>query len=796
MPRPSDDGSRRWGRRHRGIWLTGLLILSLAGCGILTRKPPSPPAKTEPVAEVLRPAEPAEPPAAAPSEVTPPPEPEKEAPVAQPPQPESPAQPEPPPQPQPTAQAPSAPTPAPAAANQRGKFVVLNFDNADVEIVIHAVSEIVGFNYVLAPDVKGKVTVQTSSRIPQEEVFNVLLAVLEVHGFTAVKSDALYKIIKLEGARERPVPTIVGTQPDPGRVGDEVISQIVPIRFASVAELGNLLRTLISTRGSLIPHRETNLLIITDTASNIRRLLDIIKLVDVEVTLEELQVIPVKYADAQELAQILNQIFAGRARAAAPGAPPVPRPPTPGAAPGAPAPAEGPGAERPPLIVAYRGINVLIIHARKNEMEIIRRLLTQLDVDIYGGRRIFIYYCENTKSKDLAATMNAIYGREAAPAAPTAPRAPGAPPYTPAPPPAPPTPRSAGAAPALGEGGLLEGEVRFIADEVTNAVIVATFPRNWPDIENTLKKLDRMPRQVLIEVLVAEITLTDDTRLGIEWAFRSGRFDVFNAPSTPGTAGGTLTARPTFPIPSTATITGLAQGLNFFTFATEAFFAALNALAADSKVNVLSNPSILTTENKKAVINVSDSIPIVTSQQVPITGVTTTTETPTTPTTTPIAVGTQTVEYRDVGVILTVTPRIGERGTVALDIKQEVNDVGAPTPPTGSLSFVKREAETSMVLTNNQTLALGGLIKNRRSVSRTGIPLLNRIPLIGLLFGRTEEKIDKTELLILITPRVLGTALDAAKLTEEMKRITPSLRDAVRQAPRPPSSAPPPPPPQ
>ena len=665
--------------------------------------------------------------------------------------------------------------------------MVLNFDNADIEVVIHAVSEIVGFNYVLAPDVRGKVTVQTSARIPQEQVFNVLLAILEVHGFTAVKSDTLYKIIKLEGARERPVPTVVGAAPDPGRVGDEIITQIVPIRFASVAELSGLLRPLMSARGSLIPHRETNLLIITDSASNIRRLLDIVKLVDVEVALEELQIIPVKHTDAQELAQILNQIFApGRARPlAVPAAVPAPAPP------GAPAAARpgADGGERPPLIVAYRGINVLIVHARKTELEIIRRLLNQLDVDIYGGRRIFIYYCENTKAKDLAATMNAIYGRaDGAAAAPAAAR-PGAAPTAPPSPPTPPPARPPGTAAAgTAEGALAEGEVRFIADEVTNAVIVTTFPRNWPDIEDTLKKLDRMPRQVLIEVLVAEITLSDDLRLGIEWAFRTGRFDVFNAPTAPGasTTTTTLAGRPTFPIPSLATIGGLTQGLNFFTFATDVFFSALNTLAADSKVNILSSPSILTTENKKAVINVSRSIPIVTAQQVPIAGVTTPGTTPTTPT----AVGTQTIEYKDAGVILTVTPRIGEKGTVALDIKQEVNEVGPTITPPGSPSFTKREAETAVVLTNNQTLALGGLIQNKRTLTRSGIPLLNRIPLLGLLFGSTEEKIEKTELLILITPRVLGTPLDAARLTEEMKRITPGIQESIRQSPRPPSRPP------
>src|SRR5437667_6140241 len=192
--------------------------------------------------------------------------------------------------------APQPPTAPPVPPGQRGRFVVLNFDNADIETVIQAASEIVGFNYVLAPDVRGKVTVQTSGRIAQEEVFGVLLAILEVQGFTAVKSGNLYKIVRIEGARERAVPTIVGPTADPNRTTDEIITQIVPIKYSSVADLSALLRPLISTRGTLIAHRETNVLIITDAASNVTRLLDIIRLVDVQVAQEELQIIPISYA--------------------------------------------------------------------------------------------------------------------------------------------------------------------------------------------------------------------------------------------------------------------------------------------------------------------------------------------------------------------------------------------------------------------------------------------------------------------------------------------------------------------
>ncbi len=720
-------------------------------------------------------------------------------------------------EPPPAPPIPLPPTAPPVPPAQRGRFVVLNFDNADVETVIQAASEIIGFNYVLSPDVRGKVTVQTSGRIAQEEVFGVLLAILEVHGFTAVKAGNLYKILRIEGARERAVPTIVGPSPDPNRTTDEIITQIVPIKYSAVADLSALLRPLISTRGTLIAHRETNVLIITDTASNVMRLLDIIRLVDVQVAQEELQIIPVTYADSAELATILTQLFAsGRVRATAPGTPPAPAPPAP--TPGGPTPpaAGQPGgsAERAPLIIPERRSNSLIVHAKKHEVETIKRLVAQLDVNIYGGRRVFIYYAENAKAKDLAATLNAIYGSRDTGAGPgpgtpgtvPTPARPGTPvppppPYTPPPPPGSPTAAAQGASDVLAEG-----QVRFIADEVTNAVIVTTFPKSWTEIETTIKQLDRMPRQVLIEVLVAEVTLTDDTRLGIDWAVRSGRFNVGNFNTGP--AGGLPTsAPPAGPVTLPAGVAGPAAvlgpfgaGLTAFTFATDQFIAMLNALASEDKVNIVSNPHVMTSENKKAVINVSTSVPIITSQQT--SAVSAPGTLPGGGTSTTITTGgvNQTVEYRDAGVILTVTPRIGEKGTVALDVKQEVNAVGENQPPTNSPSFIKREAETSVVLVNNQTLVLGGLIQDKVTFTDRGIPLFKRIPVVGYLFGFTERKIEKTELLLLITPRVIGTALDAARLTDEMRKATPELDEAVRKAPRrprmqlsPPPVQPPPP---
>jgi general secretion pathway protein D len=708
--------------------------------------------------------------------------------------------------------APPPPTVPPTTAAQRGRFVVLNFDNADIETVVHAASEIVGFNYVLAPDVRGKVTVQTSGKIPQEDVFGVLLAILEVHGFTAVRSGNLYKIIRVEGAKERAVPLIVGDSADTTRSADEIITQIVPIRYASVTDLNSLLRPLMSARGGLIAHRETNVLVITDTASNIQRLLEIVGLVDVEVALDELSIMPLRFADAADLANILNQLFAsGRLRRATspaglPGAPPTPTPtpappaPTPGApppppavTPGAPPTPGAPGtstADRGPLIIAERRSNSLIIYARRQELETIRRLISQLDVNIYGGRRVFVYYAENAKAKELAATLNAIYGAPSSgggtststPVQPATTRpSTGGGLFGPPPggtPSGTPVGASAGAG-VLSEVGVIEGQVRFIADDTTNAIIVTTFPRAWAEIEATIRQLDKMPRQVLIEVLVAEISLTDDIKLGMDWAVRSGKFSLAN--QSISTQPAITPLERTLPIVQSLAVP--AGGLTAFTFVTGEFMAMINALAGEGRINVLSNPHVMTSENKKAIINVSESIPIVTSQQAPLTGATSTSTT-----TTPTIIGTQSVEYRDAGVVLTVTPRIGEQGTVALEVKQEVNQIGTATPPSNSLSIIKREAETSVVLINNQTLVLGGLIQEKRNVTDRGIPFFKDIPLIGFLFGFKERTINKTELLILITPRVIGTALDAARITEEMRKATPELNDAFTHAPRPPSS--------
>src|SRR5262249_1734739 len=243
-------------------------------------------------------------------------------------------------------------------------------------------------------------------------------------------------------------------------------------------------RPFVAGQGAVSLHRETNLIMITDTSANIRRLLDILKLADVKVSVDELQIVPIRNADAQELAVLLNQMFStGRLRTAAaalglPVAPP-PAPPVPGAPPQVRPPGAdvtGASVDQAPLIVAERRSNSLVIHARKPEMDLILQLVAKLDVDIYGGQRVFIYFVENSTARDPAPPLEAISGRPTGTRAAALPgAAPGAPPVLPTPPPAPVLPRvpAAGAA----EIGATITELRFIADEVTNAIIVTTYPR-------------------------------------------------------------------------------------------------------------------------------------------------------------------------------------------------------------------------------------------------------------------------------------------------------------------------------
>jgi len=578
----------------------------------------------------------------------------------------------------------------------RGGLVALDFDHADITAVVQTVSEILGFNYILAPDVQGTVTVRTIGQLSRSDLFDVFRAILDVHGFTAIQAGDVYKIVRRDGARARAVPTVIGSFTDRTRPGDEIITQIVPVPSAAVAELVGLLQPLISKDGQLIARPDERLLVIIDTVSNVARLLGVISRVDRETLADGIHVIPVHFADAAALATILNQRALRLAGAGGGGA--------------------------PALVIAERRSNSLVVQAHGAELEAIRRLISGLDVSL-PSRRLFIYFAEHARAKQLAATLTAIYGET-----PGGPSGPGGP--------ATPDPSRTGQ------------PIRIVADETTNGVIVMTSLHQWPEIEANIKSLDYRPRQVRIETLIADVTLTEDSQRGVDWAAAIGHARLVSLTSTTSPVLPAVAASQVA-IPSTITLPQ--PGLTAVTVNADSAIALLNAFASEQRIALSASSSVVVVENHKAVINVSDSIPIVTSMQTPIGGSTTVG-----PNLTPAIVGSQSVEYRDVGTVLTVTPRIGERGTVVLDVKQEVNDVGSPEPPTGSRSIIKREVETAVVLGDNETLVLGGRIRDQRTTTHRGIPFLKDIPILGTAFGTKIHAIEKSELLILITPRVIG----------------------------------------
>src|SRR2546426_318456 len=520
----------------------------------------------------------------------------------------------------------------------RGGLVALDFDHADITAVVQTVSEILGFNYILAPDVQGTVSVRTIGQRSRSDLFDVFRAILDVHGFTAIQAGDVYKIVRRDGARARAVPTVIGSFTDRTRPGDEIITQIVPVPSAAVAELVDLLQPLISKDGQLIARPDERLLVIIDTVSNVARLLGVISRVDRETLADGIHVIPVHFADAAALATILNQRALRLAGAGGGGA--------------------------PALVIAERRSNSLVVQAHGAELEAIRRLISGLDISL-PSRRLFIYFAEHARAKQLAATLTAIYGET-----PGGPSGPGGPPA--------PDPSRTGQ------------PIRIVADETTNGVIVMTSLHQWPEIEANIKSLDYRPRQVRIETLIADVTLTEDSQRGVDWAAAIGHARLVSLTSTTSPVLPAVAASQVA-IPSTITLPQ--PGLTAVTVNADSAIALLNAFASEQRIALSASSSVVVVENHKAVINVSDSIPIVTSMQTPIGGSTTVG-----PNLTPAIVSSQSVEYRDVGTVLTVTPRIGERGTVVLDVKQEVNDVGSPEPPTGSRGIIKRGRGTAVVL--------------------------------------------------------------------------------------------------
>jgi type II secretory pathway component GspD/PulD (secretin) len=397
------------------------------------------------------------------------------------------------------------------------------------------------------------------------------------------------------------------------------------------------------------------------------------------------------------------------------------------------------------LIVDVPKINYLILVDTDAN---VKRLL-QL-VEIFDSEKlkqikpqVFVYPVQNGKAKDLAALLQQIYlGAKAPPRTSTS----GAQTKTgttattqASPPPAQPTLTTIGT--ALAGEALVSEITKIFPDEITNSLVILATPEDYALILETLKKVDIVPRQVMIEVLVVEITLSDELKFGLEWSLKSqadkGFIDIrgaFSSSTIPSTTPGTVIP------PAGFTFLGLDP--------TGLIQAKLNTLATQNKTNVLASPHIMAADNREAKIQIGSQVPIVTDVQ-------------------STTVTTQTVQYKDTGVILKIKPSINDSGLVSLDISQEVStyafqQIGTNTFPV----FTKREASTYMVAQDGQTIVMGGLIQEQTGKSRAGLPFLSRIPILGYLFGYTDDTFSRSEIVLLLTPRVVRNQKEADNLTD------------------------------
>jgi general secretion pathway protein D len=379
-----------------------------------------------------------------------------------------------------------------------------------------------------------------------------------------------------------------------------------------------------------------------------------------------------------------------------------------------------------------------------------------------AGRRIFVYHVQNGRAADLSDVEAEISERRAAPVPELAPglspvsiglepapeRAPAeaeaaAAPAGAEPEPIRPAPLQAASAPRRNDLGAIEaiegsGNIRVIADETNNALVILATTAEYRMIEATLKRLDITPLQVLIEVTIAEVTLTDDLRYGLQWFFESGDNSA------------------TFSTLSTGAVASAFPGFSYLLSGTDAR-VVLNALSEITDLRVISSPQLMVLDNQSARLQVGDQVPIATQSAVTVSD--------------PDAPIVNSIQFRDTGVILEVTPRVNAGGLVVLDVLQEVSDVIATTTSDiDSPTIQQRSIESTVAVQSGDSVALGGLIKDRDENSVSGVPLLSSIPLLGNLFKTTDNREIRTELLVLITPRVVRDRREALEVTDELRR--------------------------
>lgn len=647
------------------------------------------------------------------------------------------------------------PAPPSDSARDRGGMIALNFDNADIFEVINALSEFLGINYIIDPAIKGKVNIHTTSEVDKQQLLAILETVFELNNISVVKQGPFYKILPSKDAQKQGVQVSVGREAAMAGSLDRMAIQIIPLKYVPSAEVVKAIKPFSSKNGELVEFSKANIIILFDTAANIQKILKLVSIIDSDAFEQnEVRFFKVKNADVNDLAKELESIFTSigieKASGKTIGLGIVP-------------------VERAGMVVAVTSIAGLL-----DQVQHWVEVLDTIDKD--ADDQIFIYFVENGKAEEIADIVTQLYGGQSSYSGGSrsdrssrnrssrssgsslgsrtsrssrygsdssrASRTSGR------------TSRTGSSRTGARTGGnMMDEDIMIVTDETTNAIIVRANAQDYAKIRDTIQRLDIIPRQVLIEVFIGEVTLSGDTQFGVEWAMLQNKNSL-------GGYEGTGKIGQNFGNLATALSGGTSTGFTYL-FQSDRLQAFLLAQASENKVHVLSTPNIIASDNTEARIEVGQEVPIVTSEYVPLdTGFTGNANTSTS----------RSIEYRNTGVILEVTPRINDKGLVAMDISQEVSKaVTNTTSGVDSPLISNRKAETSVVVQNGQTVVIGGIINDDQTNNKASVPFLAKIPLISYLFSSTNNTWQKTELLILLTPHVIKNVSEAEAVTAEYR---------------------------
>ena len=578
--------------------------------------------------------------------------------------------------------------------------ITLNLKDADIRALISTVSKFTGKNFIIDPRVKAKVTVISANTLSPEEVYEVFLSILQVHGYAAVPTGSVIKIVPEVNAKQGPLPLAGKTDRYPL---DELITKIIRLDHVPASQLVPILRPLVPQQGHLAAYNPTNTLIITDHAGNIERLLKIISGVD-RPDSDELEIIPLKHASASELVRILNSLNTGGTAKDA--------------------------SKKVKLAADDRTNSILVTGDRASRLKI-RATISYLDTPLEdGGGNTHVIYLKYAKAENLVKILTGLKEQGAKTGIVKGKAA----------------PKKVTSGSVISQNAIIQG------DEETNALIITADTNTVKNLRAVVRQLDIRRAQVLIEAIIAEITLNKTKALGVGLvADGTGAANPAAISNFAGIddvllsiIGGTaLTSVPA----------GLSVGLGGTTSSGARYGMLLTALQNDTNSNILSTPNITTLDNEEAELIVGQNIPFVTGS---FTG--TGSNNPSNPF--------QTIERQDVGLTLKVTPQINEGDTVKMVIEQETSSVIPGTEEIG-IATRKRSIKTSVLVDDGGILVLGGLIQEEVSDSQSKVPLLGDIPVIGFLFRSQNTTKTKANLMVFLRPSILRDSKDAAFVTNE-----------------------------